>query len=146
MTAEFEALRHAGHDRPPYPLRHRRPDWRSSSAKRLMPQLLVKGPTLRRWHSKIAVAVDAPFFDSLGGPSDTPDHDLDSGDVVWLVPELRGGTLVRGHWEVLTLEASCEKLLAAKAITRSDFERALQERLRPLRGRGAERRRDPAAG
>ena len=53
-----------------------------------MPQLRVKGPTLRRWHSKIAVAVDAPFFQSLGGPSDPPNCDLDSGDVLWLVTSL----------------------------------------------------------
>lgn len=66
-------------------------------------QLQIKGPTLRRWHSKIAVAVDRPFFASLGGPSIQPSQDLDTGDVVWLVPELRDGQLVRGHWEVLIL-------------------------------------------
>ena len=40
--------------------------------------------------------------------------------------------LVRGHWEVLTLEASCEKLLAAEAISRSDFENTLRDKLQPL--------------
>ena len=134
MSIEFEALRKATGVLPPYPLGKRRPDWRSSSAKRLMPQLQVKGPTLRRWHSKIAVAVDTPFFESLGGPSKTPEHDLDAGDIIWLVPELRDGTLVRGHWEVLTLEASCEKLLAARAISRRDFERVLRGKLRSVQG------------
>ena len=134
MDVEFEALRdRAGvADRPPFPRRIRRPAWRSSSAKRLAPQLQIKGPTLRRWHSKIAVAVDKPFFASIGGPSDTPSHDLDSGDVIWLVPELSGNRLEHGHWEVLTLEASTEKLLSAKAIPRQEFEQALRRKLTPL--------------
>lgn len=131
MTLEFEALRASTSIRPPYPLGRRRPDWRSSSAKRLMPQLQVKGPTLRRWHSKLAVAVDRPFFDSTGGPSDTPNLDLDAGDVIWLVPELRNGKLVRGHWEVLTLESSSTKLLAARPISRAAFESVLRKKLRP---------------
>ena len=117
---------------PLYPNGVRRPDWRSSSAKRLAPQLQVKVPTLRRWGSKIAVAVDGPFFDSIGGPSADPVRDLDAGDVIWLVPEVVDGKLVRRHWEVLTLEASCEKLLAATPIPRADFEQQLRERLRPL--------------
>ena len=132
MEIEFEALRDSQSDRPPFPRRVRRPDWRSSSAKRLAPQLQIKGPTLRRWHSKIAVAVDKPFFASIGGPSDTPRQDLDSGDVIWLVPELSGNRLERAHWEVLTLEASTEKLLSARAIPRQEFEQALHKKLTPL--------------
>ena len=99
-----------------------------------MPQLQIKGPTLRRWHSKIAVAVDRPFFTSVGGSSVQPIQDLDAGDVVWLVPELRDGQLTRGHWEVLTLESSSERLLAADAITHVDFERVLQQKLQLLQG------------
>ncbi len=136
MRGEFEALRDNQDPTPPFPVGIRRPDWRSSSAKRLMPQLQVKGPTLRRWHSKIAVAVDRPFFRSLGGPSDNSSQDLDAGDVIWLVPELRDGNLLRGHWEVLTLEASEERLLAARTVNRADFENALRARLRPLRELG----------
>ena len=135
MASEFRELEHDDQDKPPYPQETRRPDWRSSSAKRLMPQLQVKGPTLRRWHSKIAVAVDRPFFiKSLGGPSASPSHDLDSGDVIWLVPELADGRIVRGHWEVLTLEASTAKLLSAAPVQRSDFERTLRAKLQPLQG------------
>ncbi|WP_419854312.1 NotI family restriction endonuclease [Candidatus Poriferisodalis sp.] len=132
MDDEFvRYLRDEGTE-PLYPNGVRRPDWRSSSAKRLAPQLQVKVPTLRRWGSKIAVAVDRPFFDSIGGPSAAPSHDLDAGDVIWLVPEVVDGQLARRHWEVLTLEASCEKLLAATPIPRADFEQQLRERLRPF--------------
>ena len=137
MSEEFERLRDDLHPAPPFPNAIRRPDWRSSSAKRLMPQLEIKVPTLRRWASKLAVAVDRPFFDSVGGPSAIPTRDLDDGDIVWLVPELQSGPdghmqLSPGHWEVLTLEQSRSKLLAAETIARSDFEASLKQKLRPL--------------
>ena len=57
------------------------------------------------------------------------------GDIIWLVPELvlDEGTghyhLQRGHWEVLTLEVSTDKLLAAQTISRSAFEEALISKL-----------------
>ena len=133
MQTEFERLSQDSNNPPPFPDATRRPDWRSSSAKRLMPQLQVKVPTLRRWGAKMAVAVDRPFFDAVGGSSANPSHDLGDGDVIWLVPELtRGHHLVRGHWEVLTLEQSSEKLLAAETVRRSDFEQTLTEKLERL--------------
>ena len=124
-------------DRPPFPDEVRRPDWRSSGAKRLMPQLQVKAPTLRRWGSKIAVAVDRPFFDAVGGPSPNFSRDPNDGDIIWLVPELQRGPdgnfrLSRGHWEVLTLERSEEKLRDAEPVRREDFEKELAGKLEPL--------------
>lgn len=138
MRSQFEALRDDRRPQPPFPDAQRRPDWRSSSAKRLMPQLQVKVPTVRRWGSKTAVAVDRPFFDAIGGPSPSFSRDLGDGDIVWLVPEIArtedGFALARGHWEVLTLEASGEKLLAAETVKREAFEEALRARLKPLAG------------
>ena len=138
MSSQFEILVTDEDTVPPYPNHTRRPDWRSSSAKRLMPQLQVKVPTVRRWNSKLAVAVDQPFFDSIGGPSANPTQDINDGDIIWLVPRLSwDGTigrfrLRRGHWEVLTLEDSNDKLLAARTIARDSFETALAERLSSL--------------
>lgn len=136
MGSEFDSLKDDVHITPPFPMANRRPDWRSSSAKRLMPQLQIKAPTLRRWGSKIAVAVDRPFFESIGGPSPNRSQDLNDGDIIWLVPELVEDDgqhrLSRGHWEVLTLEASTEKLLAASTIRREEFERTLLSKLKPL--------------
>lgn len=54
--------------------------------------------------------------------------------MIWLVPELSGNRLVRGHWEVLTLEMSETKLRAAETIRRGDFERLLRSKLQPLHG------------
>lgn len=137
MTSEFEALRNDTVDPPPFPSAVRRPDWRSSSAKRLMPQLEIKAPTLRRWGAKLAVAVDRPFFNAVGGSSNRPSHDLNKGDIIWLVTRLeRAATgiwqLARDHWEVLTLEDSNQRLQAAETVSRESFETALRSRLRPL--------------
>ena len=137
IQSEFSILRDDDSQRPPYPGFVRRPDWRSSSAKSLMPQLQIKVPTLRRWGSKIAVAVDRPFFESIGGPSAAPSRDLNDGDIIWLVPELTRNEdgyfeLSRGHWEVLTLEDTSRKLLAAETIRREVFERELRNKLERL--------------
>ena len=135
MTSQFEILRNDNHRTPPYPDQVRRPDWRSSSAKRLMPQLQIKAPTVRRWQTKIAVAVDRPFFASIGGPSPNPSQDINDGDIIWLIPELVPNDddghyhLTRGNWEVLTLEESTDKLLAARTISRDAFEASLLDKL-----------------
>ena len=137
MTEEFQRLADDADDSPPFPNHIRRPDWRSSSAKRLMPQLEIKVPTLRRWGSKLAVAVDRPFFESMGGATANASQDLDDGDIIWLVPEFRRSAthsiqMSRGHWEVLTLEASHQLLLAADTISRSEFESTLRQKLQPF--------------
>lgn len=43
----------------------RRPDFRSSAQKRLIPQLQLKVPVFRRWGKKFFVVVDRQFFRSL---------------------------------------------------------------------------------
>lgn len=137
MESEFRALRTDTAAAPPFPDAVRRPDWRSSSAKRLMPQLRIKGDMLRTWGNKLAVAVDRPFFDSIGGASASPTREIPDNNVIWLVPGIRrnaDGThrLERGHWESLSLEDSNRKLLAAKPMRKVDFVEALRTKLRPL--------------
>ena len=100
-----------------------------------MPQLQVKAPTLRRWATKLAVAVDRPFFDAIGGSSKSPSRDLNDGDIVWLVPRVTEDfQLVEHHWEVLSLEASSEKLLSAETMKREEFENSLRAKLRRVIG------------
>ena len=43
----------------------RRPDFRSSAQKRLIPQLQLKVPIFRRWGKKFFIVVDTQFFKSL---------------------------------------------------------------------------------
>ena len=134
MSKELEAMTQDTNDTPPFPSVVRRPDWRSSSAKRLMPQLEIKVPTLRRWGSKVAVAVDRPFFESIGGKSEQYSQTLTDGDIIWMVPQMIEDdegryVLSRGHWEVLTLEASNSKLRASKTMGLDEFELTLRKKL-----------------
>lgn len=62
-----------------------RPDYLSSSRKRLAPQLIYKGGILNAWARKQAVVVDRHFFASL--PT-LPETDRDEADIAWLVYDL----------------------------------------------------------
>jgi hypothetical protein len=62
-----------------------RPDYLSSSRKRLAPQLIYKGGILNKWGKKIAVAVDKSFFATL---PQLPQTHPDKADIVWLVYDL----------------------------------------------------------
>ena len=139
MTADFVLLSQDDSRLPPAPTARRRPDWRSSSAKRLMPQLTVKIPTLRRWGKKMAVAVDTSFFGAIGGNTARPSHDLNDGDILWLTLDVSDGyRLQPRHWEVLPLEVSAAKLLNADTIKREEFEGTLRKKLRHVEGSSRE--------
>lgn len=133
MPREFRLIESDDQPLPPAPAGNRRPDWRSSSAKRLMPQLQIKAPVLRRWFKKLAVSVDRPFFEAIGGASKNPSQDLNEGDIIWLVPQIADDfSLEKWHWEVLSLEDSNKKLLSADEVKRDEFEAMLRAKLRPL--------------
>ena len=68
-------------DQPNYP----RPDFLSSSRKRLAPQLMFKGGILNAWKKKMAVALDSHFFETL---PDLDETDQSEADVAWLVYDL----------------------------------------------------------
>lgn len=59
-----------------------KPDYLSSSRKRLAPQLLYKGSILHSWKKRMAVAVDENFFAEL---PDLPVTDKASADIAWFV-------------------------------------------------------------
>lgn len=62
-----------------------RPDYLSSSRKRLAPQLLFKGGILNSWHKKLAVAMNRSFFDTLPPIARVPAAEA---DIAWLLYEL----------------------------------------------------------
>ena len=68
-------------EQPNYP----RPDFLSSSRKRLAPQLMFKGGILNEWNKKMAVALDSPFFNTL---ADLKEIEKDKADMAWLVYDL----------------------------------------------------------
>jgi hypothetical protein len=61
---------------------HPRPDYLSSSRKRLAPQLLYKGGILNAWGKKLAVAVDTSFFSNL---PELPETNINEADIAWMV-------------------------------------------------------------
>src|SRR5208283_2423879 len=59
----------------------RRPDFRSSAQKRLMPQLALKVPIFRRWGKRFFVATDSTFFSEL--PPMNP-QSAGNSEITWL--------------------------------------------------------------
>ena len=132
MGREFAALR-KGAECMAFPLGKRRPDFRSSGPKRLMPQLQIKVPTLRRWGKKMAVVVDAPFFKSLGKIS--RGKHVSNADIVWFVVGYAGAsnTLEIVERIYTTLESSVDALTAGQAVTKDEFEKEIVDCLQSPR-------------
>ncbi len=139
MKAEWVAIRQQAEARlgnneaPPEPVKNRRPDFRSSGPKRLLPQLQIKVPSLRRWGKKMAVVVDAPFFTTFG-PMKRADH-VSNADIVWCVVGYERhpedglfGLRVLGTY-MTTLEEAVIGLTAGKPMSKPDFEAILWAKL-----------------
>jgi hypothetical protein len=62
-----------------------RPDYLSSSRKRLAPQLIYKGGILKNWNKKMAVALDNSFFKTL---PELPMTEKKDADIAWLIYDL----------------------------------------------------------
>ena len=133
MSEEFRSLVTDRGERPPFPSHTRRPDYRSSGPKRLMPQLLIKVPTLRRWGKKMAVVVDKHFFNSLGNMGEV--DDLSSGEIAWFTVDFKecdSGErfkLVRDSVHVTTLERATEGLTGGTPVTLTEFEDGIRSKL-----------------
>ena len=118
-------------DGPPFPVKNRRPDYRSSGPKRLMPQLQIKVPTLRRWGKKMAVVVDESFFGALG----TMDHlkEPSNADIAWFVVRLteagKVAKLELAEVRFTTLERAVEGLTAGRPVSLPEFERRIKQKL-----------------
>lgn len=116
--------------RPNYP----RPDYLSSSRKRLAPQLLFKGGILHSWKKKSAVALNKSFFDTLPHLTQVKKN---KAEIAWLIYDLKL-TKVDGQEKfklVKTDEVFTEFEPALLSITTpvpgkmDDFIKLLQERL-----------------
>ncbi len=115
------------------PVEGRRPDYRSSGPKRLMPQLQIKVPTLRRWGKKMALLVDKAFFMSMGQMKRV-EH-LSNCDVVWFLADFHrqpGDDLY--SIEIVdefgtTLESAIEGLTGGEAVSLEEFEARIQGKI-----------------
>ena len=117
---------------PNYP----RPDYVSSSRKRLAPQLLFKGGILHSWQKKIAVALNKSFFATLPKLKKVSKA---KADIVWLIYDLElikdkdheaGRYSLKKVDEVFTeFEPSLLSITTASPGKVEDFIKLLQEKL-----------------
>jgi len=135
MSSEFKNISSAKGPRVPFPIAIRRPDYRSSGPKRLMPQLQIKVPTLRRWGKKMAVVVDRSFFGALGKMEDV--KDISNADVAWFVVGYDESSnpirLTRDFVCFTTLERAVEGLTGGVPVTLDEFERRIMEKAARLK-------------
>lgn len=133
MRGEFKAFADEAVDWVIFPAGRRRPDYRGSAPKRLMPQLQIKVPTLRRWGKKMAVVVDRAFFDSVGEMDRVPD--ISKADIAWFVvrfEDVQGSKysrIVRDEVRYTTLERSVDGLTGGKPVPRSVFEERISGKM-----------------
>ena len=132
MKKEFNMLAQLEGDDLPFPAAHRRPDWRSSGPKRLLPQLQTKTPTIRTWGKKIAVVIDEAFFGSLVG-LDREKH-LSNSEIAWFVvtyhPSEKGWKLAPKEVVFTRLEASVKALTGGTPLSKEAFEKQLVAKLK----------------
>jgi len=128
MRAEFYDFLRTG--KVPQPIGERHADYRSSSHKRLMPQLMTKVPALRRWGKRVLVAIHVDFFSWL---PKCPRLDPSNAELGWLVyrAEDAGEAYRLALVDVVptTLEGAVQSLTAAVPPPREVFERQLQAAL-----------------
>jgi len=131
MKKDFDYIARYDGEGIPFPAGKRRPDFRSSGPKRLMPQLQIKVPTLRRWGKKMAVVIDKGFFSSIG----EMDHvkDLSNADIAWFVAnykeEMKDASLEPGINLFMTLERTVEGLTGGLPVSLDEFERRIKKKL-----------------
>ena len=114
--------------KPHYP----RPDYLSSSRKRLAPQLLFKGGILNAWNKKQAVVIHSSFFNTL---PELTRVSSDEADLAWLVYDLNRDDpvnlykLTRRETVYTKFEPSMLKITTAEPGSVDDFIGYLQSRL-----------------
>jgi len=134
MAQEFKMLSKESKKELPFPAAHRRPDWRSSGPKRLLPQLQTKTPTIRTWGKKVAVVIDEAFFESLIG-LDREKHPSNA-EIVWFIvgyePAPHGWKLVEREVVYTRLESSVRALTGGVPLSKEGFEHQLLSKLKKV--------------
>jgi len=109
-----------------------RPDYLSSSRKRLVPQLIYKGGILNAWKKKIAVALDEGFFAEL---PNLKEIDKNKADIAWLIYKIDYNekeqiyTLNRSKTVYTLFNDSLDKIARPEIGSPDDFIQKLQEKL-----------------
>jgi len=133
MKSDFNLMKNWQKEGIPFPTEQRRPDFRSSGPKRLMPQLQIKGPTISRWGKKTAVVVDLPFWNSLGKMTEV--RNVSNCDIAWFVVNYNKNsntkqfTLGEHSLHLTTLDRAVEGLTGGVPTSLSAFEENIRKRL-----------------
>lgn len=132
MNLLFEHIANFEGEGIPFPDKIRRPDYRSSGPKRLMPQLQIKVPTLRRWGKKMAVVVDIPWFRTNIVGVETV-NDISNCDIAWFLVDFdestNPATLTVSGPELQTLERAVEGLTGGFPVTLAEFELKIRDKM-----------------
>jgi hypothetical protein len=109
-----------------------RPDYLSSSRKRLAPQLVYKGGILNAWNKKIGVALDRGLFDTL---PDLQQVTPQQAEIAWFIYDLRldnAGSrysLVRHRTVYTTFSEALDRITRPEAGNLDAFVSQLQVKL-----------------
>lgn len=113
----------------------RRPDWRSSSAKRLAPQLEAKSRRFSRWGNKVVVVIDEGFWENMVEVKNPP-SDIENADIVWAIVGYDANSNLRVKKFVLSeLDNAVQSLQATEPMPRATFEKALSTKAAAARTR-----------
>lgn len=114
--------------KPNYP----KPDFLSSSRKRLIPQVLYKGGILKVWGKKQAVALQKSFFETL---PEIPRVDAEKANIAWFLYELEKDSkkncfrLMREDVVYTEFGPALDSIITPKPGNLEDFIDVLQEKL-----------------
>jgi hypothetical protein len=117
-----------------------RPDYLSSSRKRLAPQLIYKGGILHAWGKKQAVVVDSHFFNTLPHLDEVDSQDA---EIAWLIYDLsfneqeRLYQLAHSRTVYTRFDAALNKITVAEPGNIQGFIEQLQEKLDEKLERGS---------
>lgn len=110
-----------------------RPDYLSSSRKRLAPQLIFKGGIINAWGKKTAVALNKGFFNTL---PKLPEVRKEEAAIAWLIYDLKQPTKSGVHYELFRertvytrFEPALNQITKSRPGKVEDFMRQLQSKV-----------------
>jgi hypothetical protein len=110
-----------------------RPDYLSSSRKRLAPQLIFKGGIINAWGKKTAVALNKSFFETLPKLPEVP---KEKADIAWLIYDVKPPANAGAHGELFRdrivytrFEPALNQITKSRPGKMEDFIRQLQEKV-----------------
>lgn len=134
LTGPFEAYLQSGsakfewHNALKYP----KPDYLSSSRKRLVPQIIAKGSILKQWNKKQVIALQTSFYNTL---PKLPEFSRSKSDFAFILYDLHYDfseskhVLKKDKIIYTRFDAALEQIAKFEAGPIKDFEQTLQKKL-----------------